>query len=144
MTLTITVSGREGGCRRRRSGEYAARGGSAEPRYGNLAEVAWYKNNSSDQTHEVAQKRANGFGLYDTLGNVWEWVNDWYDENYYQHSPSEDPSGPTSGQYRVLRGGSWYDFPPLVRASYRTGVGRRAGPGPLAVGFRCAREVDSP
>ena len=122
--------------------EYAARGGSAEPRDGNLDEVAWYSNNSGGQTHEVAQKRANGFGLYDTLGNVWEWVNDWFDENYYQHSPSEDPSGPTSGQERVLRGGSWDFGPRYVRVSDRgryVPVGRDNNGG-----VRCARQVDSP
>ena len=122
--------------------EYAARGGSAEGRYGSLDEVAWYRNNSGAQTHEVAQKRANGFGLYDTLGNVWEWVNDWYDGNYYQHSPSQDPSGSTSGSYRVLRGGSWLNFPRNVRVSGRSGLN------PIVridnLGVRCAREVDNP
>jgi formylglycine-generating enzyme required for sulfatase activity len=123
--------------------EYAARGGSTEARYGDIDEIAWYAGNSGNQTHEVAQKRANAFGLYDTLGNVWELVNDWYDENYYQHSPSEDPSGPTSGQYLVLRGGSWLNgVPSSFRASYR---GRVVPEYPsVDVGFRCAREVDSP
>jgi formylglycine-generating enzyme required for sulfatase activity len=122
--------------------EYAARGGSADPRYGNLNEVAWYSNNSGGQAHEVPQKRANGFGLYDTLGNVWEWVNDWYDENYYQHNPSEDPSGPTGGEYRVRCGGSWDDDPIVVRVSNRYGF----SPGFRVNnwGVRCAREVDSP
>jgi formylglycine-generating enzyme required for sulfatase activity len=97
---------------------------------------------SGGQAHEVAQKLANAFGLYDTLGNVWEWVNDWYDENYYQHSPSQDPSGPTSGTYRVLRGGSWCAIPEFVRVSLRL----RLNPAVRRddVGVRCAREVDSP
>jgi formylglycine-generating enzyme required for sulfatase activity len=121
--------------------EYAARGGSTEARYGNLDEIAWYDGNSGQQRREVARKRANGFGLYDLLGNVWEWVSDWYDEQYYQHSPSQDPSGPSSGQDRVLRGGSWVSNARNVRVSVR------AWSDPASrsyFGFRCARDIDSP
>jgi formylglycine-generating enzyme required for sulfatase activity len=118
--------------------EYAARGGSTEARYGPIDEIAWYSGNSGSQAHDVAQKRANGFGLYDTLGNVWEWVNDWYDEHYYQGSPSQDPQGPTNGQLRVLRGGSWLDDPQIVRVSNRTGGY------PTGYGFRCGGEVVNP
>jgi len=124
--------------------EYAARGGSAEARYGPLDETAWYADNSGRQhldgarilkkglvgylsrldengngTHEVAQKRANAFGLYDTLGNVMEMVNDWYDANYYRNSPSQDPSGPTIGRERVMRGGSWVSIARYTRVSNR-------------------------
>jgi formylglycine-generating enzyme required for sulfatase activity len=122
--------------------EYAARGGSTEGRYGNLDEIAWYNQNSGGQMHEVAQKRANGFGLYDMLGNVWEWVNDCYDWNYYRNSPSQDPSGPASGQLRVLRGGSWLSFPRSVRVSDRD----RGLPGGRdnGLGFRCGGEVFAP
>jgi serine/threonine-protein kinase len=122
--------------------EYAARGGSPEARYGNLDEIAWYSQNSGKQTHDVAQKRPNGFGLYDMLGNVWEWVNDWYGQNYYQNSPSQDPRGAMSGQFRVLRGGSWGGDPRNVRVSvrfwYDPGVGNTDG------GFRCGGEVFVP
>jgi formylglycine-generating enzyme required for sulfatase activity len=120
--------------------EYAARGGSTEARYGPIDEVAWYKVNSGDRMHDVGQKRANGFGLYDMLGNVEEWVNDWYGN--YQDRPSQDPQGPSSGQERVLRGGSWCSNSGFVRVSNRNWH----GPDPLCYdsGVRCAGEVGDP
>jgi serine/threonine-protein kinase len=122
--------------------EYAARGGSTEARYGNLDEIAWYNQNSGNRTHDVAQKRPNGFGLYDMLGNVWEWVNDWYGENYYPASPERDPRGPDSGQLRVLRGGSWFVNPGIVRVSNRGWFNPANRDSTL--GFRCGGEVAGP
>jgi formylglycine-generating enzyme required for sulfatase activity len=122
--------------------EYAARGGSTEARYGNMDEIAWYDGNSGNRPHNVAQKRANGFGLFDVLGNVWEWVNDWYDEKYYQNSPSQDPPGPTSGQMRVLRGASWYDDARNVRVSHRHW--NNPTHWNSIRGFRCGGEVVNP
>ena len=74
--------------------EFAARGGSPRARYGTLGDIAWFKENADSQTHPIGQKLANGYGLLDVIGNVWEWVNDWYDPNYYQSSPSQDPPDP--------------------------------------------------
>ncbi len=85
--------------------EYAARGGTTGARYGNLDEIAWYSANSGNKTHEVGQKRPNDYGLYDMLGNVWEWTSDWYE-----------------GKTVTLRGGSWNLDPGFVRASNRRRV----------------------
>jgi len=120
--------------------EYAARAGSTEARYGPIDEIAWYSDNSGGQTHDVRQKRANDLGLYDMLGNVWQWVNDWYDEKYYQSSSSQDPPGPTSGQLRVLRGGSWLDDPRTVRVSGRNGLNPAVRY--LDLGFRFGGEAE--
>jgi serine/threonine-protein kinase len=122
--------------------EYAARAGISEARYGPLDEVAWNSNNSDDKTHDVAQKPPNAWNLYDMLGNVRQWVNDWYGENYYPVSPERDPRGPDSGRWHALRGGCWYDVPAMVRVSYR---GRIVPPNRYGVfGFRCGGEVFAP
>ena len=88
--------------------EYAARAGSTGARYGDLDQIAWYSGNSGGKTHEVGQKQANAWGLFDMLGNVWQWTADWY----------------AQGQSRALRGGAWN----VVRGScaYRSvsGAGR--------------------
>lgn len=101
--------------------EYACRAGTTGDRYGNnIDAIAWYRSNSGGTTHPVGQKQPNAFGLYDTLGNVWEWCQDWFDDYYYQISPAIDPKGPGSGSYRVIRGGAWEDFSDIVRSAFRS------------------------
>jgi formylglycine-generating enzyme required for sulfatase activity len=92
--------------------EYAARSGGKNEKYagGNdIDSVAWYDSNSGDKTHPVGTRAPNGLGLYDMSGNVWEWVQDLYDDGYYNNSPKDNPKGEDTGQFRVLRGGSWLD-----------------------------------
>jgi len=76
--------------------EYACRAGEKEVRYGEINDIAWYKENSNNATQEVGLKQPNAWGLYDMLGNVWEWCWDIYDKEVY-------------GSYRVFRGGGWSD-----------------------------------
>jgi sulfatase modifying factor 1 len=121
--------------------EYAARGGSGKPRYGDLNKIAWYSDNSRGATHPVGELEPNGYGLYDTLGNVWQWCGDWYDVKYYQSGPGpwRNPQGPSTGDQRALRGGSWYDVARGARVSYRNRYLPDYRYGNL--GFRCVREV---
>ena len=104
--------------------EYAARGGNKSKGYtysgsNTLGEVAWYRDNSRLEVHKVGGKSPNELGLYDMSGNVWEWCSDWYDEDYYSSSPSRNPKGPSLGDYKVLRGGSWMPFASDCRVAFR-------------------------
>lgn len=105
--------------------EYACRAGTAGPRYGELDEIAWYVDNSDGRPHAVGLKAPNPWGLYDMLGNAFEWCWDLYDPQVY-------------GSYRVLRGGGWCDEHWSCRASVR----RRSHPTYRVddVGFRVARD----
>ena len=147
--------------------EYAARAGSQFSSYGDLAGIAWFADNAGrvglDSTrvwneqvqedfdtyceileqaghgpHSVGGKQANAWGLNDVLGNVWEWVNDWYDESYYAASPKRDPRGPSAGEGRVVRGGAWTSYTCILRLSHRV----KFAPDHCyeALGFRCIRD----
>ena len=117
--------------------EYAARGGLVGERYlwGNEAPTAEKANYNVGKTTAVGSFEANGYGLYDMAGNVYEWCADWYDEDYYSKSPAKNPPGPDLGSDRVLRGGFWDNYTNTLRVAHRDGTSPFNRINDL--GFRC-------
>ncbi|MDH3598329.1 MAG: formylglycine-generating enzyme family protein [Candidatus Tectomicrobia bacterium] len=121
--------------------EYAARAGTTTAySFGDdasvLGQYAWYKGNAGEKTHPVAQLKPNAWGLYDMHGNVWEWVQDWYQR--YSAEAVTDPQGPTSGTHRGRRGGAWNNLEQICRSSNRYSV---AGYRDDFLGFRLVRTL---
>ena len=115
---------------------------AAAPYWPRFASHASPPNDGFAFTAPVGSFRPNAFGLYDMHGNAWEWVSDWYGEDYYARSPVDDPQGPADANVHVRRGGSWHTWPLYLRSSYRnwnTATTRY----PL-VGMRLVLEADAP
>ncbi len=103
--------------------EYVAKAGVNKLRPVALNELeahAWFINNSGDTVHAVATRAPNRFGVYDMLGNVWEWVDDWYAADTYTREKRIDPTGPVKGRSKVRRGGSYHCPLHLTRPGYRS------------------------
>jgi formylglycine-generating enzyme required for sulfatase activity len=98
--------------------EYAARAGTTGATYGKLNSVAWSYDNAGETTHPVRQKQPNAWGLYDMLGNVWEWTGDWNDA---YPATVTDPTGPATGSGRVFRGGSYNSYARNARVANQIG-----------------------
>ncbi|MBI5818437.1 MAG: SUMF1/EgtB/PvdO family nonheme iron enzyme [Verrucomicrobia bacterium] len=127
--------------------EYACRAGSDGKFYSgendaDLFKAAWVGSVSNSRTHPVATLAPNRFGLFDILGNVYEWCADYYDANYYVRSPKTDPPGPPKGAERVIRGGAYNESIQNARCAYRTGKDPMKTQANL--GFRIACDVPPP
>ncbi|MFQ5483074.1 MAG: formylglycine-generating enzyme family protein [Nitrospinaceae bacterium] len=125
--------------------EFAARGAASSRYYWGEdfdPDLTWNEDNSGGHTHPIGQKPPNPFNLYDISGNVWEWVSDWYDADYYQNSPRRNPGGPSFGGEKVIRGGSWYSSGrhQMTATRYWAEPNTRNS----NFGFRCVREMNIP
>jgi formylglycine-generating enzyme required for sulfatase activity len=124
--------------------EYAARNRGRNEEWSgtsvqsNLGDYAWYELNSQGKTAQVGMKKPNALGLYDMSGNMFEWVQDWYGDRYYERSLRKDPQGPNQGVYKILRGGSWNTTPRYLRTTTRFRV--NPDNNSSSYGFRCARD----
>jgi iron(II)-dependent oxidoreductase len=122
--------------------EYAARGGLVDKSFPWGDQVDSAKVNYGKKFKsilKVGSFPANNFGLFDITGNVWEWTSDYYGDDYYETSPVENPKGPSSGRFRVIRGGSWHSGAMCVQTYYRNGLPTSWVD--LAVGFRCVKST---
>jgi formylglycine-generating enzyme required for sulfatase activity len=131
--------------------EYACRAGTQTAYFfandaSKLGDYGWFDKNSGGHPQPVGQKRPNAWGLYDMIGNVWQWCNDFYKVDYYQESPQGDPRGPKEGENKVVRGGAWKFSGDNCRSGYRY----NEAPGYVDVcfgydiyGFRCVRNAPS-
>jgi len=129
--------------------EYACRAGTQTAYFmGNnaskLEAYAWFDKNAGGHPQPVGQKQANPWGLYDMCGNLWQWCHDFYQVDYYEESPEENPRGPKTGETKVVRGGAWKFSADSCRSGYRY----NEDPGYADVcfgydiyGFRCVRNV---
>ncbi len=132
--------------------EYACRAGATTAYFfgdtpSKLGDYAWFDKNSGGHPRPVGQKQPNPWGLYDICGDLWEWCNDFYQVDYYQHSPAKDPTGPAQGETKVVRGGAWRFSAESCRSGYRY----NENPGYADVcfgydiyGFRCVRNAAAP